>query len=89
MKVQTATAALGLIGLLLGVPWASAQERGPVPPPARPSAQDLENARQEPTGGTPRMELSSTEWDFGVKWYGEPCSAEITIASNSAIWLAQ
>jgi len=28
------------------------------------------------------MTLSSTEWDFGVKWHGEPCSTEITIGNT-------
>jgi hypothetical protein len=32
-----------------------------------------------PPEPAPRLVLSTTEWDFGAKWHGEPCSTEITI----------
>ncbi len=79
MKARTTIAVIGLAGLLAGVPPAAGQDRPPASRPARPSAQALEEAGA--TEGTPRLELSSTEWDFGVKWYGEPCSTEITLTN--------
>jgi hypothetical protein len=72
MKLRMATLLLGLVGLLIGAPLALGQETPPASPPENVS----------PDGPTPRLELSSTEWDFGVKWHGEPCSTEITIANT-------
>jgi hypothetical protein len=79
MKAAKTAAVLGVMGLLVGAPRAAAQAGRPALESAPPSASAQEEAGA--TEGTPRLELSSTEWDFGVKWYGEPCSTEITIAN--------
>jgi hypothetical protein len=80
MRMRAMTAVLGLAGVWIGAPLAMGQEDRPARRPARPSVQAPQEAG--PTEGTPRMELSSAEWDFGTKWYGEPCATEITIANT-------
>jgi hypothetical protein len=59
---------LGLAGVVLGGSAALAQ-----------SPESDEGAR-----GTPRLKLSTEQWDFGRKWHGEPCSAEITITNEGS-----
>ena len=60
-----------LIGLLLST-LAWAQEQTP-PPDSQPAA--------DTQAGAAKMELEKTEWDFGQKWSGEPCTTEIKISS--------
>ncbi|MFQ5806941.1 MAG: DUF1573 domain-containing protein [Phycisphaerae bacterium] len=79
MRLGTTALAFGLVALLIESPSALGQNTPPASPPARRSAQSLEQV--SPEGPAPRLELSRTEWDFGAKWHGEPCSTDITIAN--------
>jgi hypothetical protein len=68
-----------LAGLLTGFPSAWGQE---YPPGAQPPESAVERVDSAAPGGpAPRLELSSHEWDFGFKWFGEPCSTKITITN--------
>jgi hypothetical protein len=54
-------------------------------PPLAPSAsRPVSAGRQSPASqvsGSPRLEVSSREWDFGQVWQGEPLSHEFTLAN--------
>lgn len=50
-------------------------------------AQDKQDAKPGATpaakkGGAPKIKLSAAEWNFGVKWYGEPCAGEVSITNE-------
>ena len=71
------------LGLVAGVGPAQGQtEQGRRQPPEPPPVREQAPAQDSPQTGTPRLELSTTEWDFGTKWYGEPCSTEVTIGNS-------
>ncbi len=73
MNLRTTTPVLGLIGMLIGSSMVLGQSP---PPPTQPPGEDVSKK------GAPRLELSTEEWDFGMKWYGEPCSTDITISNT-------
>ena len=52
----------------------------PAQPPVPVVGAGDEAAQAQP----PHLQLSSEEWDFGMKWYGEPCATEITITNTGA-----
>jgi hypothetical protein len=60
-----------VVGLLILPALALAQEPQPVPEVAPGSGR----------APVPRLVLSTTEWDFGAKWHGEPCTTDITIGN--------
>ena len=39
-------------------------------------------AQGQAAANVPRLTLSTEVWDFGSKWYGEPCSTEVTISNT-------
>lgn len=80
MKLCTSIVVLGLVGLLIGTPLAPGQDTPAASRPARAPVQQPEEATA--AGPVPRLELSATEWDFGMKWHGEPCSTEVTIGNS-------
>ena len=66
-------AAIGFI--LSASPWALAQDAAPKEKaPAQPAT-----ATSPPATTGPRLELSSTEFDFGEVWQGEPVSQDFTV----------
>lgn len=80
MKIRVAVSVLFCIALFASV--APAQE----PPAATPADQPAEQPVEQPTdvaktpdGPAPKLKLSTTEWDFGSKWSGEPCETEVVI----------
>jgi len=70
--------ALGLAVILIGMPLAWAQEG----PPNEPAVQEPAQAGEK--APAPHLELSSEEWDFGFRWYGQPCITEIEIRNTGA-----
>jgi len=70
VPLASVVVALSLVGSLV------AQEKPPQTAPAEPE--------QAKPSGKPRLVLSTTEWDFGTKWYGEECSTEITLRNAGA-----
>jgi hypothetical protein len=47
--------------------------------PAGPQKKPAQEEAQEESGAKGTLVLSTTEWDFGTKWYGEDCETEITL----------
>lgn len=73
-------AVAGALLALLGCGMAEAQ----APPPAPSASRPVSAGRQSPASqvsGSPRLEVSSREWDFGQVWQGEPLSHEFTLAN--------
>lgn len=57
---------------ILATGWAVAIVLGQTAPPATPPA-------EPPPGVSPRIYLSTTQWDFGTLWWGDRCQTEIEI----------
>ncbi len=77
MNVRIAVGGIALAGLLWTVGGAEAQT---APPASRPSPAGVGPTGSAPANA-PRLKLSTNVWDFGTKWYGEPCSTEVTISN--------
>ncbi|RMF70890.1 MAG: DUF1573 domain-containing protein [Planctomycetota bacterium] len=71
------TLGLAILVACLAAPTATAQDK-PAKPSAQPPKAKQANQKQGERG-TPKLQLSTAEWDFGEKWYGEPCETEITL----------
>ncbi len=76
---------LALAALILAIPIALAQDGGAQqggdthPRVANPTTQQVPPV--EP-GKEPKIVLSTNEWNFGTKWYGEPAEGTVTIKNE-------
>lgn len=75
---RMSTIGISMLIACMAAPTALAQEQ-----PTKPTAKPAQAQNDEVSGerGTPKLQMSSSEWDFGEKWYGEPCETEVTLTN--------
>ncbi|MBI5865745.1 MAG: DUF1573 domain-containing protein [Planctomycetes bacterium] len=87
---RSMTACLGVVLGLMLAPLVGAQEPPPSkpaggPPIAAPPAAPVKPTPQFKPGEAPKLTTNVKEWDFGMKWYGEPCEGEITVKNEGNV----